>query len=74
VSVKDYGFGINVNDLNKLFDRYYRVEGLNTKFIFGFGIGLYLSSEIIIRHGGKIWAESKIGEGAEFFFAIPIQQ
>ena len=72
--MKDYGFGINVNDLNKLFDRYYRVEALDTKFISGFGIGLYLSAEIIIRHGGKIWAESKSGEGAEFFFIIPIQQ
>jgi len=57
VSVKDYGFGINVNDLNKLFDRYYRVEGLDTKFISGFGsVYIYLqksSSGMVAKFGQR---------------------
>lgn len=71
VSVKDEGNGINESELNKLFDRYYRAEGNFAQNISGFGIGLYLSSEIISRHGGKMWAESTIGNGATFYFTLP---
>lgn len=74
VSVKDEGLGLNKEDLSKVFDRYYRVENNNTQHISGFGIGLYLSSEIIGRHGGKIWAESEIGVGSTFYFSLPIVQ
>ena len=72
VSVTDYGIGIHAHDLEKLFDRYYRVESQETKTISGFGIGLYLSAEIINRHNGKIWVESKYGEGSTFHFEIPL--
>jgi len=71
VSVKDDGIGINANDLEKLFDRFYRVENINTKHIAGFGIGLYLSAEIIQRHDGRIWAESEPGNGSTFYFSLP---
>ncbi|TDS14693.1 ATP-binding protein [Sphingobacterium paludis] len=73
VSVKDEGLGIKSTELEKLFDRYYRVEGNNPN-ISGFGIGLYLSAEIIHRHQGKIWAESDYGAGATFSFSIPTKQ
>lgn len=69
VSVKDEGMGIKAENLNRLFDRFYRVEQEST--IGGFGIGLYLSAEIIEAHGGKIWAESEIGEGSTFYFELP---
>ncbi|RLJ80671.1 PAS domain-containing sensor histidine kinase [Pedobacter alluvionis] len=72
VSVTDHGIGIQAHDLEKLFDRFYRVESQQTKTISGFGIGLYLSAEIINRHNGKIWVESKYGEGSTFHFEIPI--
>ncbi|MBE5321523.1 hypothetical protein IM793_20340 [Pedobacter sp. MR2016-19] len=72
VSVTDQGIGIQAHDLEKLFDRFYRVESQQTKTISGFGIGLYLSAEIINRHNGKIWVESKYGEGSTFHFDIPI--
>jgi len=72
VSIKDEGIGIDADDLDKLFDRYYRVESKHTSHISGFGIGLYLSAEIIQRHGGKIWAESESGVGSTFYFTLPL--
>jgi two-component system sensor histidine kinase VicK len=72
VRVSDEGIGINENDLSQLFERYYRVENSNT--VSGFGIGLYVCSEIIKRHDGKIWAESKPGAGSSFYFTLPLEQ
>jgi len=72
VSVKDEGFGIKKEEINRLFERYYRVENTNNSNIAGFGIGLYLSAEIIERHQGKIWAESELGKGSTFYFSLPI--
>lgn len=72
VSVKDEGMGIKSQDLEKLFDRYYRVETKHTAHISGFGIGLYLSAEIIRRHNGNIWAESESGVGSTFYFTLPL--
>lgn len=70
VSVKDNGIGIPADDINNIFTRFYRVGGLAATFA-GSGIGLYISSEIVKQHGGNIWAESKIGDGAIFYFSIP---
>jgi len=73
VSVADEGIGIKPNDINKLFERYYRVDGPDNRHISGFGIGLYLSAEIIERHHGKIWAESEWGKGSTFYFSLPLE-
>ncbi|CAM3664573.1 PAS domain S-box protein [Mucilaginibacter galii] len=73
VSVRDEGMGIAEKDLSKLFDRYYRVEGHELKGVAGFGIGLYLCSEIIQRHNGKIWVESTAQVGSSFFFSVPVE-
>ena len=70
VSVADKGRGIKEKDLEQIFERYYRVEDTNN--ISGFGIGLYLSAEIIQRHGGRIWAESEFGNGSVFSFELPV--
>lgn len=72
-SIKDEGLGIRNEDLEKIFDRYYRVEDHGRKFISGFGIGLYLCSEIIQRHDGKISVESEFGKGSNFRFSIPVK-
>ena len=72
ISVKDQGLGISLQDQEKIFERFYRVENKDTKQIAGFGIGLYLSAEIIHRHEGKIWVDSKLNEGATFYFTIPV--
>ncbi|UOE52493.1 PAS domain S-box protein [Mucilaginibacter sp. SMC90] len=71
-SVKDQGLGIAEADVKKIFDRYYRVQSNHSKHISGFGIGLYLSAEIIDRHDGKIWVESEMKKGSTFYFSLPL--
>jgi PAS domain S-box-containing protein len=72
VSIKDEGIGIRPEDMEKIFDRYFRVETSQTQHVSGFGIGLYLSAEIIHRHDGKIWAESENQVGSTFYFSLPL--
>jgi signal transduction histidine kinase len=72
VSVRDQGMGISKNDMEKLFTPHYRAETRETERISGFGIGLYLCSEIIQRHQGRIWVESEPGHGSTFKFTLPI--
>jgi len=72
ISVKDQGMGIKPDDIAKIFDRYYRVEGNHMYSISGFGIGLYLCSEIIHRHHGQIWCKSEFGKGSTFSFSLPL--
>jgi signal transduction histidine kinase len=74
VYVKDEGIGIQRQDLPRIFDRYYRVENSDTRHISGFGIGLYLSAEIIREHEGKIWAESENDKGSTFYFSLPLMR
>lgn len=72
VAVADMGIGIKPKDQEKIFHRFYRVENEQIKTVSGFGIGLYLASEIIQRHKGKIWVESRENEGSTFYFTLPI--
>jgi len=72
VSVTDEGMGIKPQNQEKLFDRFYRIESVQTQNISGFGLGLYLSAEIIYRHNGKVWVESEIGKGSTFYFSLPM--
>ena len=72
VSVTDKGIGIKPKDQERLFQRFYRVESEKMKNIAGFGIGLYLSSEIIQRHRGKIGVQSDENKGATFYFSLPL--
>jgi PAS domain S-box-containing protein len=71
--VEDFGIGIAANKLNMVFDQFYRVSGNMQHTFPGLGLGLYISSEIIRRAGGRIWADSKEGKGSRFCFSIPIQ-
>jgi two-component system sensor histidine kinase VicK len=70
VSVKDEGLGIQPEDIDKLFSRFFRIENTDTQTISGFGIGLYLCAEIIKRHNGRIWVDSQPGAGSTFHFNI----
>ena len=74
VSVKDYGMGVKPEDSKKIFERYYRVRSDHSKHISGFGIGLYLSAEIIHLHEGDIWVDSKNGDGSTFYFNLPVNK
>ncbi len=71
VSVRDYGIGIPKEHLSHIFDRFYRIYDLQHKGIQGLGIGLYISSELVQRHGGKIWVESEVGKGTTFYVSLP---
>lgn len=71
VSVRDFGIGIHQDQQKHVFDKFYRVEETAIHFQ-GLGIGLYISSEIIRRHGGNVGVNSIFGEGSEFYFNIPL--
>lgn len=71
LSVQDYGVGIPQEHLSKIFDRFYRVYDTADKTYPGLGLGLYISSEIIKRHYGKLWVDSKPGKGSIFTFSLP---
>lgn len=72
ISVEDFGIGISKKDKDRIFERFYRVEGKNEKRFPGFGIGLFVSSEIIQGHGGKIAVKSEPGKGSVFYFSLPL--
>ncbi|WP_374949379.1 ATP-binding protein [Mucilaginibacter sp.] len=71
IEVRDKGIGIKPADQQFIFQRFYRVEDESTKGFSGFGIGLYLSAEIIELHNGTIGLESKEANGSTFYFTLP---
>ncbi|MEO7522773.1 MAG: HAMP domain-containing sensor histidine kinase [Ferruginibacter sp.] len=71
VSVQDFGVGMPAKHLDKIFERYYRIAGHAVHFQ-GLGIGLYISKNIIERHGGKMRVESEPGKGSIFYFTLPL--
>ncbi len=73
-SVRDFGIGIEEDQHEKIFERFYRVSGLNSHTYPGLGLGLYISKEIIKRHSGTIWVESEPGKGTTFHFSLPVVQ
>lgn len=73
IVVKDKGIGMNEEVLTRVFDKFYRSEDVLKKYT-GLGMGLYIASKIISDHGGKIWAESKLGEGSSFYFSLPTKE
>ena len=71
VSVIDHATGIPSEEKEKIFQRYQRIQDEHVSTTPGFGIGLYLSSEIIKEHNGKIWVDSDYGSGSNFTFSLP---
>lgn len=72
ISIKDTGVGVSEKGKDKIFEKFYRDDEASKKEIIGSGIGLFTCKEIVTRHSGKIWFESKEKEGTTFFFTIPI--
>jgi signal transduction histidine kinase len=71
VMVRDYGIGIDVPEQQKIFQRFYQVDGGTARRYGGTGIGLAIAKSIIDGHGGRIGVKSKLGEGATFIFTLP---
>ena len=72
ISIADQGIGISPEDLIPIFEKYFRVRNTSTRNIPGTGLGLPISRAIVEVHGGRIWADSKLGQGTTVFFSLPI--
>jgi signal transduction histidine kinase len=71
VTISDDGVGISKKNMPKIFDRFFMVDATLTRHCDRIGIGLTLAKGYVELHGGKIWAESEIGEGSTFYFTLP---
>lgn len=72
ISVADQGVGIAPEHLNRLFEKYFRVEQGLGRHVVGSGLGLPICHAIVEKHGGRIWAESEVDEGTTLYFTIPL--
>ncbi len=73
INITDQGIGITSKDLEKVFDRMYRIEQRLTPEIGGIGLGLAICKGLVEAHNGRIWVESKVGKGSNFCFTIPLE-
>jgi signal transduction histidine kinase len=74
VSISDQGIGISPEDLISIFERYYRARSPVVSSVPGTGLGLPIARAIVEAHGGRIWAESKLGQGSTLRFSLPISR
>ncbi|MDQ6659812.1 MAG: ATP-binding protein, partial [Chloroflexota bacterium] len=73
VSVQDFGIGIAPEKHERVFERFFRVSDPEHASFPGLGLGLFISAQIVKRHGGRMWVESRVGVGSTFFFTVPLQ-
>ncbi len=71
IEVQDFGKGIAEKQLPHIFDTFYRTPDAQASSKFGLGLGLAICKDIVERHGGRIWVESKVGKGSTFFVELP---
>jgi signal transduction histidine kinase len=72
VSIADQGIGVESQQLDNIFDRFYQVDSASTRKVGGSGLGLSICKAIIEAHGGQIWVESQPGTGSTFHFTLPL--
>jgi signal transduction histidine kinase len=73
VSVVDTGPGIPEQELTQIFEQFHQVDTANTKAKGGTGLGLSITKQIVEMHGGRIWVESKLGQGSTFHMELPVR-
>ncbi|MFP4344667.1 MAG: ATP-binding protein [Anaerolineales bacterium] len=73
IAVSDEGVGVPLEEQERIFERFYRLESPETRAVSGTGLGLYLTRTIVKAHGGRIWVESVPGRGATFYVVLPRQ-
>ena len=74
ISVTDQGIGIAESDLNRIFERFYRVDPARSRMTGGTGLGLSIVKHIALNHGGDVKVWSKIGVGSTFTLQLPIAE
>jgi signal transduction histidine kinase len=72
--VEDEGLGIPAGEQQRIFEKFYRVDPNQTRGVGGTGLGLYVSSELVRRMDGKLWVESREGEGSRFYVDLPLAE
>ena len=70
--VRDWGQGMAQEHLQRIFERFYRVDKARSRDSGGTGLGLAIVKHIVLAHGGRVWAESELGAGTTFFFTLPL--
>lgn len=73
-AVCDRGIGIPADELAQVFERFHRGRHVSSTNYGGLGLGLYITKQIIERHGGSIWVDSKEGQGTTFYFSLPAEE
>jgi signal transduction histidine kinase len=73
-SVSDTGIGIPASETQKLFNEFFRVDNEINQNVKGTGLGLVLAKNIVQAHRGKIWVQSRVGQGTAFYFTLPPSQ
>ncbi len=71
-TVSDTGIGIPQADQPRIFERFYRVDAARSREVGGTGLGLAIAKHLVEAHGGRIWVESEVGQGSQFYFTVPI--
>jgi len=72
ITVQDHGIGVPADKLQRIFAKFERVDNSDTRRTGGTGIGLFLVKHLVEQHGGKVWAESTLGEGSVFHIELPL--
>jgi len=72
IQVIDRGEGIPAEELGRIFERFYRVDPSRSRHTGGAGLGLSIVKQLVAAHGGRVWAESVVGEGSIFSFTLKV--